>query len=506
MKMGTHQRYVCELGVFLGGIWILLYWSLSVHWSATEQYRYGWMVPVLTAYVAMVRWKTRPVPSVGLRAGYWVAGGAALLFLPTWLLFQPNPDWRLLGWILTSEIVGITLGLVALIGGAAWVKHFVFPCLFIFTAVPLPRPWEIPVVTTLTGAMTQFSVEALNLAGRSAVAHGNIIEVRTGFLGVEEACSGIRSLQAAIMVSLFCGEFFPLATGRRVLLLAFGILAAVATNVARTFFLAWHAANDGIVAVEKWHDTAAHLALSVCFLLVFAAGWAARRRPISDQAKDNPVIGPALLPHRFLRILAIWVSLAISMVELWFYEGKEAKEEDWSLRAPTNARPITISKWVAEELRADEQQASEWKDEEGKRWQLFFFRWKAGPARSRLLARLHRPEHCLPAAGLTLIADRKGVIVPMGEMRLGFHAYTFEQDGALLFVYWGAWEEQSSHAPENEALSESLTVAAFQSVKWRERNLGQRVAELAVSGCANVSEADAALQRMLPTLLVRKGH
>ena len=36
--------------------------------------------------------------------------------------------------------------------------------------------------------------------------HGNVIETTGGFVDIDTACSGIRSLQAALMLALFFGE------------------------------------------------------------------------------------------------------------------------------------------------------------------------------------------------------------------------------------------------------------------------------------------------------------
>jgi hypothetical protein len=72
---------------------------------------------------------------------------------------------------------------------------------------------------------TSVTVELLNLFHFPAVQHGNVIEVRTGFLGVDEACSGIRSLQATLMVSLFLGELYRASWIRRAILILIGVAA-----------------------------------------------------------------------------------------------------------------------------------------------------------------------------------------------------------------------------------------------------------------------------------------
>ena len=50
------------------------------------------------------------------------------------------------------------------------------------------------------------TVGALNLLGITAVQRGNVIELQTGSVGFDEPCSGIRSLQAVLMLALFLGR------------------------------------------------------------------------------------------------------------------------------------------------------------------------------------------------------------------------------------------------------------------------------------------------------------
>lgn len=150
------------------------------------------------------------MPEVRLPGAGIVVGLAALAFLPSWLFAQPSPDWSLCAWLLTAEVVLLTLGVVAWTGGRSWLWHFAFPICFIFTAVPCPRVVEVPLTHRLMGVVAGVTVEILTIAGVAAVQHGNVIEVQSGLLGIEEACSGVRSLQAALMGALFLGSSFGL--------------------------------------------------------------------------------------------------------------------------------------------------------------------------------------------------------------------------------------------------------------------------------------------------------
>jgi len=82
-------------------------------------------------------------------------------------------------------------------------------------AVPWPVRIEQIVIQDLMRVVTAINVTFLQLAGVPALQHGNVIEVGTGFIGIEEACSGVRSIQATLMVSLFLGELYSFTISRR---------------------------------------------------------------------------------------------------------------------------------------------------------------------------------------------------------------------------------------------------------------------------------------------------
>jgi exosortase len=202
-KVGHNQELIQHVLpiVVIGVPWSMLIAHLSQHWTVDPQYSFGWSVPIICAYLFLIRWSTRP-PAKPARSAVarWVFWTAGFALLPTWLVAQPNPDWRLISWLLAFEIVALSLCAIYFLGGRSWLRHFAFSICLILTAVPWPSAVEWIIVHGLTQAATAATVGSLNLFHISAVQHGNLIEVRTGLVGIDEACSGIRSLQATFMV------------------------------------------------------------------------------------------------------------------------------------------------------------------------------------------------------------------------------------------------------------------------------------------------------------------
>ena len=240
----TSREALLLLVFFLGLLWALLINHLRVEWSLNPQYGYGWGVPFLCLYLI---WKKIQKSSVSgpeavggnqkLESGgkppegggrhpasrfsnfsFLLLLGCALLYAPTHLIEESNPEWRLVSWALALEVVGLTLLLIYFVLGAPWLRRLAFPIAFFLVAVPWPTVVEGPLIQGLTRADAGATVELLGWLGIPAMPHGNVIEVATGEVGIDEACSGIRSFQATLMLSLFLGEWYQLTRPRRLLL------------------------------------------------------------------------------------------------------------------------------------------------------------------------------------------------------------------------------------------------------------------------------------------------
>jgi exosortase len=451
--------------------------------------------------VAANRWRTRPPPSSSLKIGLWGVGAAALAFFPTWVFAQPNPDWSLVGWVMTGQVVMMALGTVAYTGGLSWLSHFAFPVCFILTAVPWPRVIESRLTIGLMGYVTSCTVEFLNLVGIAALQHGNLIEIRGGLLGVEEACSGIHSLQASLMASLFLGELYRMTWGRRGLLLLAGFLVALVTNVGRTAYLALSAAKLGVSVMTARHDSAGFTTLAICFGLVWLISLLLSEESFRFERGHSMACGHSVSLW-FAGGLTLWLLGVLGATEMWYYDADESPQAHWRISSPPQSEPVEVPVAVRAQLQCDRISAATWREANGARWLLYFLEWNPGPLRARVLARVHRPEVCLSSIGMKLIEDRGFVTVKATGVTLPFHAYTFKQDTRLVFVYFGTWQNRTTRGRERGPLSESEHVAGVQAVLWRERNLGQQVAEVAVTGYTNGQDADTEFLGTMERLIV----
>jgi hypothetical protein len=187
-KIRLNRNFAQEIipvAVF-GALWLVLVADLSQHWATNPQYSFGWFVPLLCAYLFLIRWRTRPPVELARSiVAKWIFWTAGIALLPTWLIAQPNPDWRFISWLLAVEVVALSLCAIYFAGGRSWLGHFAFSICFILVSVPWPAAVEASVIQGLTQAGTVVTVAALNLFHIWAVQHGQLVEVKTGMVGID---------------------------------------------------------------------------------------------------------------------------------------------------------------------------------------------------------------------------------------------------------------------------------------------------------------------------------
>jgi exosortase len=518
--------------VALAALWFVLCRHLSGEWSVNEQYSYGWFVPFFAAFLFWLRWEDRPAAGRRKAEGgrwKWIAvavGLTALVILfPVRLFEVANPDWRPLGWLHTVAVVALTLLVIWLAGGKPWLRHFAFPACFFFVAVPWVTPIEQPIVQGLMRSVAAVATEVLTLCGIPAQLEGSLIRVNSGLVGVNEACSGVRSLQTSIMIGLLFGELKRLSVLRRFGLLLGALAIAIVANFIRAFFLVWIAATRDISAVAEWHDFAGYAIVGAVFLgslgLSALLGKGGRRKAEGGKPPASRFI---LHPSSFILSLAWLVAVELG-VEGWYrgHEKNLVAHGLWSVHPPEKAsgfREIKIDENVRQMLRFDIGREVMWKTNSAvgaapsATNYIFFFRWNAGSA-SVLPARSHRPEICLPNIGWTLVADLGTKSYPgAGEISIVARHVSFRQStGNVVAHTFFCLQEDKVHPNEQRPDLEGEGVQPEWSVQARVRvvrdgirNLGQQVMEtiLISSPAMDDESAEARFQELVREVVEAK--
>ena len=497
--------------LIFGFLWFELINFLKAEWWLNPQYNYGLIVPLLSLYLFWRRWLSRPTPMAATAA--WLAIilliVGAVLFLPIRFLVDANPDWRLLSWLLALIVVTSSLSFLYLIGGRAYLRHFAFPFLFFLVAVPWPVRIEQVVIQDLMRIVTAINVTFLQLAAVPALQHGNVIEVGTGFIGIEEACSGVRSLQATLMISLFLGELYFFSAIRRIALVTIGAGLAFVCNVVRTAILVWVGTRRGATGIEAWHDPAGLTILIVCLFGLWLVSLIMLRRGNRPQIPLPPSSqnAPTHFSSGLLIGLAIWLLLVEVSVQIWYRAHQIAASSRWAVHWPeseNNYKPVPIASEAESLLRFNEGGAAAWEGEDGHQWAMYFFRWLPGRTAARFV-KVHRPDICLPASGRTMERNNGLRMVTVNGVTMPIRSYRFDDRGSPLHVFYCYWDARSSY--ENVAAAESEDWSPrgrLRAALQGHREIGAQILEVIVWGYQDDGEANEALARELGRL-VRAG-
>ncbi|MEN3371201.1 MAG: hypothetical protein V7609_3344 [Verrucomicrobiota bacterium] len=489
-------------------VWVELSSRLRFEWSINPQYSYGWAVPLLAGYLFWQRWQSAPSPS---RPDARILSGlviilAAVFLLPVRLVQEANPDWRLLSWAMTICAAMITASGVYLGGGMRWLRWFAFPILFFFVAVPWPTSLEQFVIQGLMRIDALINVEFLNAIGIPAVQMGNVIEVGSGFVGIDEACTGIRSLQATFMVSLFLGEFYGFSVLRRVVLIISGALLAFFCNLVRTFLLVWLGAEHGSAAIKNWHDPAGHTILMICLLGLWGLSWILRRKG-EDAPKSTRPPAAFRIPRFVLVALLVLTVVAEAGTQLWYraHESQTAQLAPWTVAWPTQAanwKQVPVEESAQGLLRYNEGGGGDWTGDDGHNFSMYFFKWLPGRT-AGLFIKNHRPDICLPASGMKLRGGVQNKLITVNGVALPIRAYVFENGGRALHVFYCYWD---GTPPEPGMVDHENWTAAgrLEAVRKGKRDVGTQMLEIVAWGYDNDEKAEQAAIEQL-SKIVRPG-
>ncbi len=437
-----------------------------------------------------------------------------LMQLPLRLVEEANPEWRLALWIHALQMVGLSLFLIGRAGGMVWLRHFFFPTAFMLVAVPWPIPLEQAFIQGLMRGVAAITVEVSGMLGVPALQHGNIIRIGSGWVGIDEACSGVRSLQTALFVACFIGELQRFGFLRRALLLVASLGVAMFANTCRTTFLVVTAARDGLDRMHSLHDAAGSAALWGTLGLLWGVSWViGRGHQLPSTASTRPPVQGndlAFLPIRLRASVGviIWFLAVEVSTETWyrFHETSLVTNPAWRIQWPSEQgsfRELPIAETTRAMLRFDEGRAAGWSDEEANQWQMFWFRWPAGK-NSAQLAKSHTPDICLRGAGYQLSEDLGMKSVSAAGIHLPIRHYIFTQQARQLHVFYCLWEDRIAISAEKPSAlvengSQSSRLAAVMAGR---RHLGQQVLEIAIEGPESAASAIKALERELRLRIV----
>ena len=127
---------------------------------------------------------------------------------------------------------------------------FTFPAFIWLLSAPLVSVLESKIKLFLLTQVTLIVSALFNFLGYEIFREGNVLLLPNGSVGVEEACSGIRSLTACLFAGSFLAACYVRAAWKKLLLVFLAMCLAFLTNLMRSVFLTFCAYSKGSAVID----------------------------------------------------------------------------------------------------------------------------------------------------------------------------------------------------------------------------------------------------------------
>jgi len=279
-------------------------WVLVPFWREAPDLSHGWFAPFAAV---LLLWHSRKEAGLGgpadtgrthtlVQAGV-VATGMLFVCLASVaaLVMGPLHSQTAFFAVLATSMVLVSGVFVLSASPLPWVRFngaslaaaFLWIC-----AIPLPSFILAHVSLTLQTLITTISVKVMVTVGIPALQRGNVIHFPNAVVGVEEACSGIRSLTACLFAGTVFGGFMLTGLLRRATVIVGAGILAIAMNLVRSLVLCLLVYN-GVNIEGTAHDAIGYIVLSATVLCLFGACrlMTAERQAASPSRTGQPEMG-----------------------------------------------------------------------------------------------------------------------------------------------------------------------------------------------------------------------
>jgi exosortase len=460
-------------------------------WRHNPDLSHGWFTPlifVLLIHEARTRGSQRFLsPSAGTSSTIAALLLAGLVLLAAGGLYMAALEW-------THALVATMLtGALCLLLAATWIAFSLrsvrlvpfnwqagVALLVWLLSSPLPPGTYGTLTQGLQAIVTTVVVGTLHLLGIAAVQHGNVIQLANVSVGIEEACSGVRSLISCVYAGLFFSATLARTRRARALIIVLAGPLAWVMNLLRSITLTL-LAHRGVDISGAWHDLTgfAILGVTAALLAGLAILLSKSASPVLINPRQPPFATPLQDSVRSDRPTQLLVSggllLAVGITVLFILNtrpasnlGRAAPDLAALLPASFDGWQINSDKDLAQfsaQLQTDRLAATSYNRQTSRgplEITVYLAYWPAGSAPVSAVA-AHTPDACWPGAGWTALpVTNSRIPVALGHRQLDDAEYRqFVQREFLQHVwYWHLYNGRVIH-PEGIRSPRQLLTLAF---------------------------------------------
>ncbi|MBI2510564.1 MAG: exosortase/archaeosortase family protein [Opitutae bacterium] len=344
-------------------------------------------------------------------------------------------------------------------------------------AAPLPDGTYRRVMLTLQHSVTSGVLDSLHILGIPARQLGNVIELANTSVGVEEACSGIRSLISCLYAGFFFAAWLVRGAVRRTVLILVAPVLAIAMNFIRSLALTLMA-NAGTDIAGFWHDATGYAILGITALALAGLASLLGSPPRETTAPASSQL-VAAMPRAWLGSFAALAATALALAVFFTTYHRRPPSASSSIAAavePEKLIPETAAGWHVETARdlyrfsallrtRQLAERSYFRRTPAGFTQitLYVAHWAPGEASVSSVA-AHTPDACWPGGGWAVgrVPDPQ-VRLEVGSQRLPTAEHRFFTQGALPQHVW-FWHIYNDR-PIN--YRDPYSVPALFEIAWR---------------------------------------
>jgi exosortase D (VPLPA-CTERM-specific) len=427
--------------IYYGGLERLVF-----RWNDSEEYGYGYLIPVLTVFFIWLRKnEIEKLPFKGSLLGVL----AVMAGIFTFVLGELSTLYIIIQYSFLLTLYGLVLSYT---GWKAF-RIMLVPLLFLVFMIPLPIFLYQGLSAQLQLVSSELGVGFIRLLGISVYLEGNVIDLGSYKLQVVEACSGLRYLFPLAALSFVAAYIFKAPFWRRAIIFLSSVPITIVMNSFRIVVIG--------ILVDKWgpgqaegflHYFEGWVIFMACMAILIFEMWVLSRvgrkkEKLSDLFSidlPSPTPSDVEIRHRKISYTAVG-SIVLLVSAAAASDMLEERNEIFPERESFSSFPVEVEGWgshpgklepiILNTLKLDDYIMSDYTDSDN-HYVNFYVAYYASQSKGESA---HSPRTCIPGGGwvITSITQKTLDGITAGGAPLAVNRIVIQQgDTRQLVYYW----------------------------------------------------------------------
>ena len=323
--------------------------GLMVQWWEREEYNHGYLIPVVAAYLLLLRADEFAKANI---KGSWSGLIVVLIGAGGLVLGELSAVYTIIQYSFLLALVGVLIMAIGWTG----LKVIWAPVFYLFFMIPLPNFLYNNLSAELQLISSDIGVAVLRLAGITVFLEGNVIDLGDFKLQVAEACSGLRYLFPLTSFGFLLAYLYRGPVWQKVIIFLSTLPITVFMNSFRIGVIGILVEYYGIAMARGFlHDFEGWIVFMACVGILFAEMWLfaffSKRRFIDVFEVDVPPISKfmAFAPRKASYMPAVSV-VAVFLITSYTVSIFKVREEVVPAREQLSTFPLVLDEWKGREL------------------------------------------------------------------------------------------------------------------------------------------------------------